>query len=594
MPLADRRRLLHATAASGDIPNLAYALEVTGLLATAEEVAAAAAAGQLEACKWLCERCRAEGQAQLAEAAVGAAAGAGKLEVVEWFIQQAGPDWKRGPLRSLLRTAMTEAFRGGHSALAEALEAGRPWGPAPEAYLSCSDALQLAAAAAHGLPYAAFVEAWTAACNVVTAHRIAPQPPGEPATWSLQEPLAAAAGSPTPDWTAKVDFLLARGCRRRSSVVAVAVAAPDGMERLLWLTRQRGFPVEEQVLVAAAGRGNLGAVQRLLTAGVRPLCTAAEAAAEAGHVLVIHELWAAGGIAVLERVAAHAGTHAVHPDTLRWLHRTAPSRQARSSPGSARGGAGAGGSGGGGGGAGGGDGLGPEPYAEQRPRIFVAWPAVLAATAAHGDRELVEWLAAARGYAWGPRALEWAAGSGCQELVEWMVEAGCPLEPDAYVAAGRNGDLAMLSCLRRLGCPWTAATFTHAVIDHRASALGLDTSCAARTTGHGAGGASCRTANARTATCPLPVLKWMVERGCPVEYESALAAAMQLEMPADEEDMGAAGSESVVQWLEAQPWLGPGRGSGGVVLEPLWWLAAKRVRNAAARALRELRAALPL
>ncbi|GLC77372.1 hypothetical protein PLESTF_001926400 [Pleodorina starrii] len=48
------------------------------------------------------------------------------------------------------------------------------------------------------------------------------------------------------------------------------------------------------------------------------------------------------------------------------------------------------------------------------------------------------------------------AKSGCKEVLEWLVERGCPfpLDGGAYLKAAFNGDLAMLRCLHRLGCPW--------------------------------------------------------------------------------------------------------------------------------------------
>lgn len=69
----------------------------------------------------------------------------------------------------------------------------------------------------------------------------------------------------------------------------------------------------------------------------------------------------------------------------------------------------------------------------------------------------------------------------------------CPQEQDnAYAFAARNGDLRTLGVLRQLGCPWSNKTFSWAC-------------CFAS----------------------LPVLRWMVAEGCPVDIADALDMARQ-------------------------------------------------------------------
>lgn len=49
---------------------------------------------------------------------------------------------------------------------------------------------------------------------------------------------------------------------------------------------------------------------------------------------------------------------------------------------------------------------------------------------------------------------------GCTAVVEYVLRGGCPSGPQevfrSYSEALRNGDVAMLRCLVRLGVPWVA------------------------------------------------------------------------------------------------------------------------------------------
>ncbi|KXZ43757.1 hypothetical protein GPECTOR_81g207 [Gonium pectorale] len=65
-----------------------------------------------------------------------------------------------------------------------------------------------------------------------------------------------------------------------------------------------------------------------------------------------------------------------------------------------------------------------------------------------------------------------------------------------YTSAASNGDLAMLRCLARLGCPWGPASGAAAVFEYGAQ-----------------------------HSWPLPVMRLLVELGCPVDWEASLAAS---------------------------------------------------------------------
>ncbi|PNH08755.1 Ankyrin repeat domain-containing protein [Tetrabaena socialis] len=106
-----------------------------------------------------------------------------------------------------------------------------------------------------------------------------------------------------------------------------------------------------------------------------------------------------------------------------------------------------------------------------------------------GCLTLLAWLREA-GCPWGEDTFAKAAEAGSEEVLEWLAEQGCPMGVDGapYVEAGCHFDFATLSCLRRLGCPWDedGGTFT----------------AAAR------------------ACCRLPALRWLLQHGCPVDWDA--------------------------------------------------------------------------
>ncbi|GFR48363.1 hypothetical protein Agub_g10253, partial [Astrephomene gubernaculifera] len=139
-------------------------------------------------------------------------------------------------------------------------------------------------------------------------------------------------------------------------------------------------------------------------------------------------------------------------------------------------------------------------------------PSLLARVAGSGDMRAVRWVherlaAAGDGDVVRPEedALVRGAQGGCEEVLEWLVEQGCPWGESGrpYQSAAQQGDMATLRCLRRLGCPWGPSrdTFT-----------------------------ACVRLRAR-----LPVLRWLLQEGCPVDWGAATGAALGRQEYEDEQ-----------------------------------------------------------
>ncbi|PNH07518.1 Ankyrin repeat domain-containing protein [Tetrabaena socialis] len=432
---------------------------------------AAAASGRLPFCRWL-----AAAGCPTDDRALAAAAGAGHAELCEWLAL--------GCARGV--SAAQAAAEGGHAALAERL-LPPDWGPEPAAI----EVGLLLAAVAAGCDLATLQrlhDAWAplqqrgaaadadagagAGAGAVLPH---PTPPGPLLdSWSGLRVVTAAIGSATPDWAAKVGWLAGRGYPLQVDCWERAARRPDWLPRLGWLGA-RGLPPDVRAVTAAARAGQLEGLSYILDdCGVQVApeqrgCVVAEAV-RGGHLPVLRELgrrgWGLGpgeaGVGSSVQQAAMLG----HGGVAAWLAEGAGQR------------------------------LGAE---------------VATAAAAGGSLEVLRW-AVSRGCALGERAFAAAAEWGSEEMVEWLAARSCPMGDDgaAYVHAARNGDLAMLACLRRLRCPWAASgdTLTRAVAQG----------------------------------CRLPLLRWLIAEGCPADWAAA-ARASQRGWRRDAELLG---------WLRAQ------------------------------------------
>ncbi|KXZ51162.1 hypothetical protein GPECTOR_13g649 [Gonium pectorale] len=452
LTLARRLQLLSLTAASGMAANLELVVRAAGCLPTYEVLEAAAASGQLGSCQWLhehgCPTCK---RGAKESGLLAAAAGGGHRHVCEWLLGL-GLDHTWGS------DGAAEAARGGHVGLAEWLldlaERRPQLGVPDQGQRPREDAEGLAVGAAHGCDLPTLVRLW----------RDHPVP-----ECAKGRALAAAAGSPTPDWAAKVEWLEAQGCQRGVGAASAAASCPDdatAAARLAWL-RSRGYPLDDSAVLAAVRADNAAALQYLLEeACMRPgdsATTAVQAAVREGRLGALRALhdagWMPGGACF--SLAVRAAVHS-HLGVLAWLVETPGGTVAAAA----------------------GTGAGAE-----------LWTALLGAGARSGSVELMASLVA-RGGELGPRVFSKAASSGCEEAVEWLVERGCPVEGGgwSYTAAAGNGDLAMAALLRRLGAPW---------------------------------GPDGRVASHAARAAPAPMLRWLLAEGCPARGSPKEAASQR-------------------------------------------------------------------
>ncbi|KAG2484942.1 hypothetical protein HYH03_016328 [Edaphochlamys debaryana] len=493
-PLAQRRQLVWLTAATGDVANLAVAVAASGVQLNVKAMEAAAAAGQLEACRWLlAQGCPLYGG--YLRCSLAAAAARGRTQVCAWLLAH-GP-WTR----AWVEAAVWAALRGGHlgtmrllrgaqaaldntprpvpglwvevevegaagagadaagaaltgwtvdmsaapasgGAAADELfevaaprpdggsggggrESGGGAGPwRPEAGLA-----PLVAAAAEGCELrtlVAFWQRWEAEAERQRAAQEAGQlDEQDPRRLDEQErldelvreeALAAAAGSPTQDWLAKVEFLEARGCPRTSASAEKAAQQRDALARLRAL-QARGYRR------VPGGVGGIGRGRERASGSVFG-STVCSAAAGAGNT-----------------------------EALEWL--LAP--------------AGEGGAGGGG----------------ARADAYAARDA-----AANGHRSCLEVLVRSRARMRGGLVVRAAARAGRLDLVEWILDhlpGGVALDADVLATAAHSGSVPLLQALRARGCPW----------DHHAWAAAADSGS-------------------------VPALEWLREGGCPVKAEEPL------------------------------------------------------------------------
>ncbi|PNH11026.1 hypothetical protein TSOC_002188 [Tetrabaena socialis] len=339
-----RHELTRLTACSGSIANLEVLLARDDMPAMLKHdvFVAAAAAGQLGVCIWLRERgcCRND------RLVLRAAARTGQQAVCEWLLANGCPE------ADTYGNAAAKAAEGGH--------------------VSLMDWLLLHAGSAH---VESVLAGAAVGCDLHDTY-VDTLPGGQPEQYSPFL-LSAAAGSPTADWQAKVEWLEARGYPTSCACWAAA-ARPHMFPRLQWL-RQRGYPLDEFMAGCAAGAGNVEALQYVLDEGVR-----------GGHVAVLEMLDARGAHRSGQTVRTAAA--AAHLPAVAWL-------------------------------------------VEKLGAAAALTARVFEAAARAGSMELLRWLRA-RGCPWDATVFAAAAEGGSEEQLEWLVEQGCPMG----VGAGGDSD----------------------------------------------------------------------------------------------------------------------------------------------------------
>ncbi|KXZ45309.1 hypothetical protein GPECTOR_56g406 [Gonium pectorale] len=394
LTLAQRRELLCLTAASGATENLALVKRVAGCRLTAKVCYAAGKAGQLEFCALL---------AQLGfdmGCAVEGAAAVGHLALCEELMSWAGVQYS--PL-----TCAVAAAEAGHTHIVEWM------------VRRCEEFGQLEPSSDEAWD---LVRAIAKHCDLAALQRFLVQLAGPDVVEAVGGDwgqaiyvMAAAAGSPTPDWRAKVEWLESLDFPQTWHAFTAAAKRPDALERFAWLA-QREYPQPgeggHEDLVAAATVGNEAAV--LFLAEGRPdgadFTEVWCAAAEKRHLPVLQKMHAAGRRGHV-RDTANAAARNGHLHVLTWLVET------------------------------------PDLGVVLHEDLFEA-------AAASGSVGLLAWLRE-RGCPWDVWAFTAAAAHGCGAALEWMAERGCPMPDDGYpfTLAAAGGDMATEKLLRQLGCP---------------------------------------------------------------------------------------------------------------------------------------------
>ncbi|KXZ45319.1 hypothetical protein GPECTOR_56g416 [Gonium pectorale] len=379
---AQRYELVCLTAASGATANLALAARSVGCGLTAEVGYAAGRAGQLGSCALLAEL-----GCDMGRAVDGAAAG-GHLALCEELTSWAGVQY------SPFNCAMTAAGAG-HTHILEWMMRRCKGLELPEPH--SGKAWDLARAVAQGCDLAALQRCLVQLVGLDGAEE------EDDEEWSDMVQIsvvAAAAGSPKPDWRSKLEWLESQDFPKPWDTYMAAAENSDALERFAWLA-QRGYPRrseygydEEAPLMAAAAVGNVAAVLFLaegMPAG-KDVDIVWRAAAAKGHLHVLQALHTAGRRGGAQ-YAAHSAAINGHLHVVAWL-------------------------------------------VEMPGLGVVRDDDLFKAAAVSGSVELLAWLREC-GCPWNSGAFTPVAMSGCEVALEWLAERGCPM-PVGSEAAGRS------------------------------------------------------------------------------------------------------------------------------------------------------------
>ncbi|EFJ40083.1 hypothetical protein VOLCADRAFT_100162 [Volvox carteri f. nagariensis] len=540
LTLEKRSQLCCLTARSGCLDNLQLAVSAVGCPLKEDVFYAAAAAGHLDICRWLVL----QGCHFYWITAIEHAASRGHLPIVQWILQQIDCDSEQNSqcsqkhLQRLVTTAWVAAASAGHLTLCQGLLA--------DGFTPCKEAVFAAAGSGHVsltawllLQLSPLLHPFIAADEEILLSRAAygftlpalkvlatSRPGGQERILNSPRLRLQALISPTPDWRVKLEWLEAATAAAAGDSVpdlyqhvnwSELVRQPDSITRVEMLRKRLSVDTESDALLAAAVcAAKLPLLRYLAEAGIHFISAEArqeaeKAAAALGDVTLLSVLPTLS--CRITYRTAYVAAACGHLHVLEWLE----------GPGACLGGKAA-----------------LETLREVSEMVSVA-----AAAAGSGSVAVSEWLWQ-RGHPMTAKAFATAVAAGCEELVVAMAARGYPMTwcclraPDKrdlalraffwlcgmqsagfdpYLVAGENQDFLMLSCLRRLGCPWDSKseTFTRAVLDLRSP-------CKSR-------------------PCSLAVLKWLLAEGCPVDWRAAKEAAARRE---DEE------ADIVRGWVRAQ------------------------------------------
>ncbi|KXZ51127.1 hypothetical protein GPECTOR_13g614 [Gonium pectorale] len=502
LTLAQRKQLLRLTADTGVVANLEVALEAVGFILNKVELSAllraSAYVGHIEAVlRWL-DLERRLGYTADPLSLLSVSAAAGQRALYEALICGSEVGWDLWAVEHV-----ATALYAGRPKMADWLLKRRPEGPIGPgdslAPLGEADCGELLFSAMKGCGLSVVMSLLQRCSGVALPER------------KLRCLLHEAIGSRTTDWQAKAEWAEAQlppGFHRTSAAFGAAACHPDADLRLTWLLT-RGYPTDEHVANFMLRNGNAAALELLLGRGLRPPHSATDDAARWGWLEVLKKLreygyplgvtvkmWLAAsrdqlpvlvwaveelGATLQDRQLSKTAAGQCGLETLAWLHhRGCPLDGAQVVQAAAKRGD-----------------LQLLQWAVQELGAPVTSLALLDAAAGVGNIELMAWLRE-RGCPWGGQAYSNAARAGCEAALEWLAEQGCPVPDDGgpYLVAADNNDLATLRCLARLGCRWGP------------------------TSGPGAVFESCI-----RPYRPLPVLRLLVELGCPVDWEACAKAA---------------------------------------------------------------------
>ncbi|KAG2500171.1 hypothetical protein HYH03_001753 [Edaphochlamys debaryana] len=479
------------------------ALAAAGVCLCANLLTAAAGAGHLGMCRWLVGRGCPLAATSLGQIPAYAAAEGGHAEVVEYLLEQGCP-WDADLVYGAASYAHVDMMR--------ILQAKRPKGRPHTPKVKAQPLLTRAAAG----------------CDLPTLKGLWKEWRAERETHILGFAVVAAARSPTPDWEAKLAWLLEQGAPRREDACTEAARLPDGLARMALLMDVYGFPCGRGALQSAASSGRAETVTWLLARRDRirdpETKDLSMTAARLGHVAVLRALHAAG--AEMDeprhvfRVSVVGGVEAAA-----WVLDTFGDAAL-------------------------------EPCSPAMTPFDVSCQ--------EGRLEVVQWVLERGGR---PGSGTWAAAaaSGCVELLEWLVERGygperfCSNPDRLFAAAAARGDLLTLQTLRRLGVPLStrpqppAPTRNSPVPGGPGGGPSGPAACTPASSGSGERGVL----RDVLLSAPVPALQWLRDAGCTADWA---AAAAQVE--GFFRRWEAAPRERLLVWLEAQRWLEEEKGRG--------------------------------